>query len=109
MKQLAQLRERMDDIKARGFEVVVVVAQARDAVRAWLEKNPHPFPILSDETRETIKAYGVYHALGFDAFRIARPAVVLVAKSGEVRFRAVASTQFGWLRGDALVAEMGRV
>ncbi len=99
----------MDDIKASGFEVVVVVAQAQAAVRAWLEKNPHPFPILSDETRDVIKAYGVYHALGFDAFRIAHPAVVLVAQSGEVRFRAVASTQFGWLRAEKLVAEMRRV
>lgn len=109
MKQLAQVRERIDDIKARGFEVVVIVAQAREAVRAWLEKNPHPFPILSDETRDTIKAYGVYHAFGFDAFRIARPAVVLVAPSGEIRYRVVASTQFGWLRADALLTEMARV
>ena len=34
-----------------------------------------PFEILIDETREVVKAYGVWHRIGLDAWNIARPAV----------------------------------
>jgi peroxiredoxin len=32
------------------------------------------------------KAYGLYHAFGYDAFRIAHPATLIVDRSGTVRY-----------------------
>jgi peroxiredoxin len=40
----------------------------------------------ADEDRSVTKSYGLYHALGHDAFRIAHPATLIVDRSGRVRY-----------------------
>lgn len=44
------------------------------------------FPFLLDEDRSVTKAYGLYHPLGCDAFRIAHPASLVVDGSGVVQY-----------------------
>ena len=58
--------------------MVCVVAQARDAVRRYIEETGLPFDVLIDERRAAVKAYGVWHRFGFDALNIARPAAFLI-------------------------------
>jgi peroxiredoxin len=54
-------------------------------VRRYIEDTGLPFNILIDDTREVIKAYGVWHRLGMDAWNIARPALFLIDAAGVIR------------------------
>ena len=66
-----------------------VAAQRRGGVwnpEAFLEKHPVSFPFLLDEDRSVTKAYGLYHAIGFDAFDIAHPATLVIDQAGKLRY-----------------------
>ena len=75
------------------MQVVPIVAQSRDAVRRFIEETGLPFDILVDESREVVKAYGVWHALGLAAWNIAKPALFLIDRSGAIRYSLVAKRQ----------------
>lgn len=70
------------------------MVQKRARLAAFLQQHPHPFPLLADEARQVVRAYGVYVALNFESFRIARPATFLIDASGIVRFIHVGRHQF---------------
>ena len=109
MKQLAQLESAEEAFRKRGATLWVIAAQKNKALgdpRALLTK-PRWFPILLDTDRRVTKAYGVYHALGVDAFRIARPAAFLVAPTGRIAFAFVSSNQFERVDLDDLLAAAG--
>lgn len=66
-----------------------VAAEKKDGL--WkpakhLAENPISYPFLLDEDRSVTKGYGLYHALGSDAFRIAHPASLVVDRGGMVRY-----------------------
>ena len=73
--------------------MVAVVAQSSDRVRTYIEETGLPFNILVDQSRAVLKAYGVWHAVGLDAWNIARPALFLIDRSGAVRYSFVADRQ----------------
>ncbi len=75
------------------MQIVAVVAQSRDAVRRFIEETGLPFNILVDESRDVVKAYGVWHAFGLAAWNIAKPALFLIDRSGAVRYSFIANTQ----------------
>jgi len=72
---------------------VAIVAQSSERVRTYIEETGLPFNILVDESRAVLKAYGVWHAVGLDAWNIARPALFLIDRSGEIRYSFVADRQ----------------
>ena len=72
---------------------MAVVAQSSDKVRRYIEETGLPFNILVDETRDVLKAYGVWHRVGLDAWNIARPAVFLIDKSGRIHYSFIADRQ----------------
>ena len=57
---------------------MAVVAQRSEKVKRYIEDTGLPFDVLIDDARETVKAYGVWHRVGFDAWNIARPALFLI-------------------------------
>jgi methyl-accepting chemotaxis protein len=71
----------------------VVVAQRAEAVRHYVEETGLPFNIMIDESREVVKAYGVWHRVGLDAWNIARPALFLIDQKGIVRYSFVGERQ----------------
>ena len=73
--------------------MVAVVAQASDRVRTYIEETGLPFNILVDESRAVLKAYGVWHAVGINAWNIARPALFLIDRTGAIRYSFVADRQ----------------
>jgi peroxiredoxin len=77
----------------RGVQVVAVVAQSSERVRTYIEESGLPFNILIDQSRAVLKAYGVWHAVGLDAWNIARPAVFLIDRAGAIRYSFVADRQ----------------
>jgi peroxiredoxin len=64
--------------------VIAVVAQSREAVRRYIEDTGLPFDVLIDERRDVLKAYGVWHRVGIDAWNIARPAAFLIATDQKI-------------------------
>jgi len=74
-------------------QIVAIVAQPADRVRTYIEETGLPFDILIDETREVLKAYGVWHRVGLDAWNIARPAVFVIDRSGAIRYSFIGRTQ----------------
>ena len=72
---------------------VAIVAQKSDAVSAFLERNPLPFRVLIDESRDVLRAYGVWHRIGVDAWNIARPALFLIAHDGSIVRSFIAKRQ----------------
>jgi methyl-accepting chemotaxis protein len=72
---------------------VAVLAQSSEAVKRYIEETGLPFNILIDESREVLKAYGVWHAIGLYAWNIARPALFLIDRSGRVRYSFIGESQ----------------
>ena len=70
-----------------------VLAQNSDAVRRYVEETGLPFDILIDERRDMMRAYGVWHRLGLDAWNIGRPAVFLIDQDGTIRYSAIGERQ----------------
>ena len=106
MKQLAQLESAEAEFRKRGAAVWVIAAQKGNRLSdpQGLLAKTRWFPILLDTDRQVTRAYGVYHALGVDAFRIARPAAFVVAPTGRIAFAFVSSNQFERVDLDALLA-----
>ena len=81
---MAQFEPFQEEIALRG-SLMFVAAEKRGGLfnpEKYLAKNPISFPFLLDEQRAVTKRYGVYHALGSDAFRIARPATFVIRRDG---------------------------
>ena len=75
------------------MQVIAVVAQRSETVRRYIEENGLPFNILVDTSRDVLKAYGVWHRIGLDAWNIARPALFLIAPDGTIRYSFISQTQ----------------
>ena len=70
-----------------------MVAQSSSVVRRYIEESGLPFNILVDESREVLKAYGVWHRFGLDAWNIARPALFLIDSYGKIHFSFIGDSQ----------------
>ena len=72
-----------------GAGLVYIAAQKSDGPwkpANYLGEHPTLFPFLLDEDRAVTKAYGLYHAFGHDAFRVAHPATLVIDQAGIVRY-----------------------
>jgi peroxiredoxin len=86
---MAQLEPLKEHIEQLGAGLVYIAAEKRKGVwnpAKYLSEHPVLFPFLLDENRSVTKAYGLYHAFGHDAFRIAHPATLIVDRSGMLRY-----------------------
>ena len=70
-----------------------MLAQDRASVRRYIEETGLPFDILVDDRRDMLKAYGVWHRAGLDAWNIARPAVFLIEPDGTISYSFIGDKQ----------------
>jgi methyl-accepting chemotaxis protein len=108
-KRFAELARYFPDYAARGVLVVVVVAQSSEAVRRYVEDSGVPFNILIDQSRDVLKAYGVWHRLGLDAWNTARPALFLIDPTGAIRYSFVSSRQDQFPSHQEIVHQIDRL
>ena len=73
--------------------MVAVVAQKSESVRRFIEETGLPFNILVDESRDVLRAYGVWHRIGLDALNIARPALFVIRRDATIAYSFVADKQ----------------
>ena len=90
------------------MQVVLVVAQRREAVRRYIEESGLRLNILIDESRDVTKAYGVWHWVGLDAWNIARPALFLIERDGSIRYSFIADSQQEFPSHDEILAAITR-
>ena len=86
---MAQFEPQKKEIERLGAGLVYIAAEKRGRIwkpEKYLTEHPISFPLLLDEDRSVTKSYGLYHAFGHDAFRIAHPATLIVDRSGIVRY-----------------------
>jgi peroxiredoxin len=88
---------------------VGVVAQRSEKVRRYIEDTGLPFNILVDGARDVIKAYGVWHRVGIDAWNIARPALFLIDTSGVIRSVFVGERQDEFPTYEEILDELGQL
>jgi len=86
---MTQLEPQKEELDRLGANLVYIAAEKRGGM--WkptkcLSEHPISFPFLLDEDRAVTRAYGLYHALATDAFRIAHPATLIVDRDGIVRY-----------------------
>ena len=72
---------------------MAILPQRRAAVERYGWETQPPFEILIDETRDVVKAYGVWHRIGLDAWNISRPAVFLIDRDRSIRYSFVGKSQ----------------
>jgi glutaredoxin-dependent peroxiredoxin len=87
-------------------QVVGVVSQSARAVRTYIEETGLPFDILIDERRDVLRAYGVWHRIGLDAWNIARPAVFLIDTDRRIRYSFIGDRQREFPTGEELLAAL---
>jgi peroxiredoxin len=93
---MAQLGPYEEQFRQARAEVILIAAEKSGAMfkpEEFLRKHPVPYPFLLDEDRKVTKIYGVYHRLGTDAIRIARPATFVLGRDGIIRYIFVGSSQ----------------
>ena len=79
-------------MKDAGGRIYAVSVDPPEQSRRVMEKHHLAFPILSDESREVIRAYGLVHAHGSpDGKDIAVPAHLLIDGSGNIVWRHLPS------------------
>jgi len=86
---MAQFEPHKKEIEQLGAGLVYIVAEKRRGIwkpLKYLTRHPAAFPFLLDEDRAATKAYGLYHAFGHDAIRIAHPATLVVDGAGIIRY-----------------------
>jgi peroxiredoxin len=93
---MTQFESAYDEFTKRGAAVVFIAAQKIDGLfkgKEHVQKRRYPFPVLFDERREVTRAYGVHHAIGLDAYNIARRATFVVGPAGRICSIAVSPQQ----------------
>jgi glutaredoxin-dependent peroxiredoxin len=60
-KELCTFRDVYSDLEKLGAQVVILAVDSPFVNKAYSEANQVTYPILSDYTRETVKAYGGVH------------------------------------------------
>jgi peroxiredoxin len=90
-------------------QVVAVVAQRSQPVRRYIEETGLPFNILVDASRDVLKAYGVWHAVGLDAWNVARPALFLIDRSGTIRYSFIAARQNEFPAHEEILRALDRI
>jgi|SRR5688572_26102618 len=107
---MTQFESAHDEFTKRNAGVLFIVAQKIEGLfkgKENVQKRRYPFPVLFDETRTVTRAYGVHHALGIDAYNIARRATFVVGGEGRICWIAVSSHQREAPRVDDVLSAIG--
>jgi peroxiredoxin len=82
------------------------VAQNARTVRTYIEETGLPFDILIDEPRDVLRAYGVWHRIGLDAWNISRPAVFLIDIDRRIRYSFIGDQQREFPKQEEILAAL---
>ena len=58
--EACNLRDNYDKFLAQGYDILGVSADSAKRQQNWINKHELPFPLLADEEKEVINAFGVW-------------------------------------------------
>jgi len=58
--EVCNLRDNYQELKDQGFELLGVSADSAERQQKFIDKNKLPFPLLADESKEVLNAFGVW-------------------------------------------------
>ena len=87
-KELCSFRDSLAALNDLNATVLGICVDAPFSNAAFAERNQLNFPLLSDYTRETVRAYGVAHDdfAGMPGYTAAKRSVFVVDPSGAVQY-----------------------
>ena len=88
-----QLGRHYEDIKAAGYEVLVILGNTIDRARSYSDLLHVPFPVLADPERAVYHQYG----LGKSMIVIQQTASVVIDREGVIRYHRQAANPNEWL------------
>lgn len=77
------MRDRYEEFRARGAQVLAIAPDTLENARAYFQSNGIPFPCLADPERKVFRQYDVKSAL---ISLGQRPGLFVIDKDGIVRF-----------------------
>jgi peroxiredoxin len=86
--------------------VAAIVTTSREKMRRYIEETGLPFDVLIDERRDTIRAYGVWHRISYDAWNMARPAAFLIDPDATIRASWIGSNQTQFPAAEEILAAL---
>lgn len=91
-KELCRFRDSLADLSSLNAAVVGISVDAPFSNAAFAAKNGVEYPLLSDYTRETVRAYGVAldNFAGMPGYTAAQRAVFIVNRDGVVTYEWIA-------------------
>ncbi|WBX72037.1 thioredoxin-dependent thiol peroxidase [Tenacibaculum retecalamus] len=63
--EACDLRDNYQSFLAKGYEVLGASADSAKRQQNWINKHELPFPLLADETKEVINAFGIWGSKKF--------------------------------------------
>lgn len=78
-KQACGIRDEWSKFEKNGIQVLGISVDSKDALKKFEQKYNLNFPLLSDESKEVCKAYGVLNMLGF-----ANRTTFIIDKEGKI-------------------------
>lgn len=90
-REACAFRDRYDDLQGLAVPLVGISPQSVASHKRFADAHDLPFPLLADESKEVIRAFGVNGPLGFGV----RRATFLVDRSQHIVNRAVSDLFIG--------------
>jgi peroxiredoxin len=107
---LRGFEKRLNEFHQRGVEVAAISVDSPADSQKLCQSRGYTFPFLSDPKAETIRQYGVLHALGGEGGRdIARPAEFLIDATGKIRWVNLTGDIRVRARPEAVLAAIDRL
>jgi methyl-accepting chemotaxis protein len=92
-KQMPELNQYYERFLEKGVNLIAIAGQKLVNIKDYVNTNGIKFPILSDETREVIKAYEVFTPIKWDSFRIAIPSTYIIDENQTIRYSYIGENQ----------------
>jgi peroxiredoxin len=111
-KRMVELQRATTTIWSRGGNLVCIAAEKRNGMwepEKYLQSHRLSLPFLLDEDREVIKAYGVFHRIGIDAWNVSHPATLVIDRDSRVRYIFKGSSQSDRAPMDEVLKALSRV
>ena len=90
--EMCSFRDAMADLNTLNAQVVGICVDNPFANKAFAERHNLEFPVLSDYTRETLKAYGVEleDFAGMTGYTVSQRSVFILDGEGTLKFKWIA-------------------
>jgi glutaredoxin-dependent peroxiredoxin len=85
--EMCTLRDSMTQLNGLGAKIYGISTDTFFALKAWRDQQQFGFPLLSDYNKEAIKAFDVVNPDMVGLKNIAKRAVIVIDKSGVIRYR----------------------